>query len=345
MSWPALPVATVPPAAWSARAKTTAPVSPPRAPAAAALVSTARPASTPVPPASTGPAARRRVSASTEPPAIPSAASVSAPPASTASSVRGGVNQAHLERAAISSVTVRQGHLATPSPASAFAPQGAQGPPVTLTADQASLGRAVPCAAAAGLGPAVTLSVGSAAAWTATQGPPASRWPLTDQRLGSAAGHRNTSTETALEQVHRPGALVTTEEGRPWPGLQPSPVSEGRVQPCSPGLCKDRLARGRRPWLARPQGARASGPAAPASSAEQAPPPRVRTEGRCGRRCSRGPLPSKQVLLVLGPGTAVVSLFPGAAAHCIYVRVFMGSWTRPLHPGHRKAARLLPHVL
>ncbi|XP_032450074.1 nascent polypeptide-associated complex subunit alpha, muscle-specific form-like [Lynx canadensis] len=211
-----------------------APVSPPRAPATAAPASTARPASTPVPLASTGLAARWRVSVSTEPPATPSAASVSAPPASTASSARGGVKQAHLERAAASTVTARPGHPATPSPASAFAPQGAQGPPVTVTADRASLGQAVPCAVAAELGPVVTPSMGSATAWTATLGPPASKRPcnrpLTDQHLGSAAGHRNTSAEAAVKQARLPGALATTEEGAHRPGLQPQPRPRG---PCA----------------------------------------------------------------------------------------------------------------
>lgn len=80
-------------------------------------------------------------------------------------------------------------------------------------------------------------------------------------------------------------------------------VPEGHVQPRSPSLCKDRPARGGRPWPAQPQGARTSGPALLAVRAEQA---RLPGWGlRCGRRCGRGPLPSEVVLLVLGPGTAV----------------------------------------
>lgn len=93
----------------------------------------------------------------------------------------------------------------------------------------------------------------------------------------------------------------------------PSLVSEGHAQPCGPSLCKDRLA--------ELQGARASGPSKPCLPGSG-----LRAGAGAGAGAARqGPLPSGQVLPVLGPGTAVLSPFTGAAAHCIYVKVFMGS--------------------
>lgn len=50
------------------------------------------------------------------------------------------------------------------------------------------------------------------------------------------------------------------------------------------------------------------------------------------------PLPSDQVLVVLGPGAAALSLL----TRCIYGDVFMGSWPRPLHPWAPEGCPPLP---
>lgn len=339
-SWPAPLGATGPPAAWSAPAATTAPVSPPRAPAAAAPASTARPVSTFVLLASTGLAARGRASVSRELPATPSAASASVLPASTASSVRGGASRAHLERAATSSVTVRVGCPVTPSPATAFVPQGAWGPPVTLTAEGASSGRAVPCAVTAGVGLIVTPSLGSATVWTATQGPRAGKvgppsspracpqpraqqprpQPLMDQRPGSGAGQRSTNLEAACAEACRPRTAQGTrdfddDQGGTPVGQDSSPilVSVGCGQRAALALRgSSGHKEGGLAWPALQSLGEWTGPWAAQlhwpdpACAEEAHPSGwpgsgLRAAVGAATGAGMGPLPPKQVLLVLGP--------------------------------------------